>query len=115
MVIRDEQMSTFTNEAAEDFKSRMVIHLKKCFPKECEALKEAGVRRLIQHGIDQASGHEVVAERDVCKFIDLMMVFGRDFDTELAWASQILKDRVVRSATARVDRLFMTAKEKQAG
>ncbi|MEO8131733.1 MAG: hypothetical protein ABJF23_11740 [Bryobacteraceae bacterium] len=113
MVIRSEQMNAFAKASATDFQGRMVIHLKKCFPPECNTLGEAGVREMIRYGTGRAAVHEAVAERDVCKFIDLMMVYGRDFDAELPWASQILNDRVVRSASARMDLLFQAAKEKQ--
>ena len=117
MVIREEQMIAFAESTTTDFQNRMVVHLNKCFPDECGALKEPGVRETIRYGIERSAHYEVRAERDVCKYIDLMMVFGRDFDTreDLPWASQILNDRVVRTPTARMDRLFTVAKEHQPG
>ena len=116
MVIRQEQMSAFQEDANADFENRMVVHLNKCFPAECQALQEAGVRKTIRYGIDQAAKYDVKAERDVCKYIDVMMVYGRDFDTreDLPWAPRILNDQVLRNSTARMDNLFVAAKEHQA-
>jgi len=117
VMIRKEQMSAFAGAAATDFENRMVAHLNKCFPAECETLQEPGVRETIRYGMRRAAHYDVRAERDVCKYIDLMMVFGRDFDTraDLPWASRILNDRVLKNPTARIERLFTVAKEEQAG
>ena len=116
MIIRKEQMSAFAEVAATDFENRMVAHLNKCFPAECETLQEPGVCETIHYGIGRSAQYGVTAERDVCKYIDLMMVFGRDFDTraDLPWASRILNDRVLKNPTARIERLFTVAKEEQA-
>lgn len=117
MMIRKEQMSAFAEAAATDFENRMVVHLNKCFPAECETLQEPGVREIIRCGINRSAHYGVTTERDVCKYIDLMMVFGRNFDTraDLPWASRILNDRVLKNPTARIERLFTVAKEEQAG
>ncbi len=116
MVIRQKQMSAFTEGANTDFENRMVVHLNKCFPAECQAMQEPGVRKTIRYGIDQAAQYAVKAERDVCKYIDLMMVYGSDFNTreDLPWASRILNDKVLRNSSARMDSLFMAAKEHPA-
>ena len=116
MVIRQEQMSAFAEGATSDFENRMVVHLNKCFPAECETLREPGVRKTIRHGIDRAAKYGIKSERDVCKYIDFMMVYGRDFDTreDLPWASRILNDQVLRNSTARMDSLFAAAKEHPA-
>jgi len=115
VMIRKAQMSVLAEAAATDFENRMVAHLNKCFPAACETLQEPGVRETIRYGINRSAHYDVTTERDVCKYIDLMMVFGRDFDTraELPWASRILNDRVLKNPTARIERLFTVAKEEQ--
>jgi hypothetical protein len=117
MVIRKEQMSALAGNAAADFENRMVVHLKKCFPAECEKLQEQRVRETIRYGMDRAAQYGVKTERDVCKYIDVMMVFGRDFDqrADLPWAAQILNDMVLKTPTARIERLVEVAKERLAG
>lgn len=117
MVIRTEQLSSFAAAAASSFDGRIAAHLGKCFPTECEALGEAGVRDTIHHGILQSATYGATAERDVCKYIDLMMLFGRDFDTraDLPWAARILNDQVLQTPGARIDQLFTVAKAFLAG
>jgi hypothetical protein len=117
MVIRTEQLRAFSDAAASGFHERMVTHLRKCFPAECEALQESGVRDTIRHGIQQSARYGATAERDVCKYIDLMMLLGRDFDTRagLPWAARILNDQVLQTPGARIDQLFTVAKAHLAG
>ncbi len=97
--------------AAKDFEDRMVVHLNKFFPEQCEALGEPGTREEIRNGIDRAARYGIETERDVCKYIDLMFAFGRDFDTnpELPWAARILNDTKYESPTAKVEDLHQTA------
>ena len=37
---------------------------------------------MVQYGIKRAAVYGFTAKRDVCKYIDLMILFGRDFDTD---------------------------------
>jgi hypothetical protein len=73
----------------------MLVHLQKFFPGQCYAAGEERVREIISHGIDRAATYGLTSKRDVCKYIDLMVVFGRDFDTDsrLRWAAEILRQR----------------------
>jgi hypothetical protein len=109
--VRKKQQEAFSEEAVKDFEDRMVTHLGKFFPANCEALGERSVRRMIRWGIQKAAGYGVVAERGVCIYIDAMFAFGRDFDADpaLPWAAAILRDRKIKSETARADRLFDAA------
>src|SRR4051812_18248003 len=111
MIIRQEQLASLSTAARTKFEDRVAEHLKRCFPKQCEELGEAGIQNLIDSGIHQAAKHEIILERDVCKFIDLMVAFGRAFDHDpaLPWASEILEDETFHNATARVERLFEKA------
>ena len=48
------------------------------------------LRSFVEHGIDRAASYKIEAERDVCKYLNLMAVFGRNFDVELPWAKETL-------------------------
>jgi hypothetical protein len=65
---------------------------------------------MVQHGIKRAAGYGLTARRDVCKYIDLMIVFGRNFDTDrrYRWAGEILGKR--RNPGVKMQTLFQTAK-----
>lgn len=111
LIIRKEQMGVFEEVALKNFEDRMVIHLGKFFPEQCAALGDDGIREAIRYGIERAESYGIVDERDVCKYIDLTIVFGRDFDESpgTAWASSILNDEFLTDPTAKVERLFREA------
>jgi hypothetical protein len=92
LTIRPEQISVLSQAQAKSFENRMLAHLRQFFPKQCEAIDEAKLRETIQYGIRSAAVYGIAAERDVCKYVDLIMVLGRDFDKDekRPWASRIL-------------------------
>lgn len=112
--IRSEQIEGFSESASKSFENRMVVHLNKHFPQNCAALREPGVREAIGAGIQSAAKYGIVSERDVCKYINLMFAFGRDFDIDpkLPWASNILRTRVYKSPSDRMQALYETAKTR---
>jgi len=109
LTLRPEQMTAFSRAEEEKFEAWMLTHLMQFFPKQCTTLGEAQVRELIQYGIQRARACEITSERDVCKFIDLMIVFGRDFDTDerSAWAGEILANR--KTARSKIRSLYEAA------
>jgi hypothetical protein len=113
LTIRQDQAEVFRQNALRKFEDRMITHIGKFFPKEFAALGEAKTRETIQYGIKRAKSYGIVAERDVCKYIDLMVVFGRDFDRDkrLPWARSVLEDPTLRGPSDRTDRLYKAAME----
>jgi len=111
LTIRQDQIEIFRQVALSEFEHRMLEHIGKFFPRQIETLGETGMRELIRHGIKRAEGYGIIAERDVCKYIDVSVVFGREFDTDsrTSWASTILRDSALTSPTDRINRLFELA------
>lgn len=111
--IREGQMAVFSKIAAQKFEDQMVAHFKRCFPRELDSLGEPKARELIQRGVTRAASYGIRGQRDACKYIDLMIALGSDFDRDpnLSWASQILSDRGLRDPTRRVTRLQEAAIE----
>jgi len=109
--IRNEQWTELSSATQRSFEQRMVVHLRKFFPQQCEALGATDLQDTIAHGIERAKTYDIVTERDVCLYIDLMMVFGRDFDTNpnLSWASYLLQDPHVNYPAHKIDQLYDTA------
>jgi hypothetical protein len=93
LVIRNRQMAVFAQVEIRKFVDRMVVHLHKFFPKQCEAMGEPQLWETIGYGIKRAAAYGIMAERDVNKYIDLMVVFGPDFDTDkrFPWAGETLR------------------------
>jgi hypothetical protein len=104
--IRDDQMNVLRRPALEDFIDDMVLHVHEHFAEEAAQLGIASVRERVEQGIRSAEGHGVVSPRGVCKYLNLMMTFGPDFDTNprtAPWVQPILNDITVPDPTARMD------------
>ena len=97
ITIRSEQMKKFSEAASKRFEDLMVVHLSKYFPNQCKAAGEAELRRTIRYGVKRAASYKIKAQRDVSRYIDLMMVLGNDFDADgrLPWAAEILAKKTV--------------------
>jgi len=115
LALRPEQMRVFSEVAVKRFEDMMVVHLNKFFPDRCNAATEPKVRELIRYGVKRAASYQITAERDVSRYIDLMIVLGNDFDHDkrLPWAQEILRTR--NSPEARVSVLLKTAQEHLRG
>lgn len=114
--LRSQHTEAFDQDIRRRFENRMVAHLNQFFPARCQALGEPAVREWISHGIGRAAGYGIVAERDACKYIDVMFVFGRDFDIDPLnpWAAPILTARAV-DPTDKANHLLQTARRKTTG
>jgi len=115
MVIHPAQMAAFSQSATERFESRMLEHLNTCFPEQCRAWGEPKVRSTIRYGTERASAYGITAQRDVCRYIDLMVLFGPDFDRDssLPWLSAVLNDRAMRDPTVKLEALYNEGKRHQ--
>jgi Domain of unknown function (DUF4123) len=110
LTIRAPQVSAFSQAAIQRFEDWMILHLRQFFPQQCDSLREAQLRELVAYGRERAARHKITSERDVSKFIDLMLVFGRDFDVDkrIPWAGRILANR--KTARSKMRSLFEAAK-----
>jgi hypothetical protein len=98
-------MEAYREAAMRDFETRMVAHMGRFFPELAQAAGPPQLRELVRLGIERARPYGIVVERDVCKFVDLMLVLGPRFDEELAWARAILL-QTERGPWRRLDEIF---------
>jgi hypothetical protein len=82
LIIRAEQLAVFSEAEVRKFEDWVLAHLKRFFPQQCAAESEKRLRRKIQEGATRAATYGITAKRDVCKFIDVMMVLGPDFEAD---------------------------------
>jgi len=113
LIIRHEQMQMFEDQSLKRFEDKLLKHLREFFPEPCDALGEAGVRNAIQWGRKQAQSYGFASEQEVCKYLNMMFSFGRDFDTDsdLPWVGQILDLSSVPAT--KLERLYAAAMEKE--
>jgi hypothetical protein len=115
--LRKEQLKIFEAVAAKDLEQRMVAHSRERFPKQCAVLDEAGLLALVRYGVERAKSYGIVAETDVCKYIDVMFTLGKDFDRDprYPWAVRTLNDSNLGAPSARISRLSAEALEAAGG
>lgn len=82
LVIREAQMEVFRGSFLARFENRRVADIAKRFPKRYCELGEDGTRELIRFGIQACQKWDIRAEGDVENVIDLMVVYGRPFDSD---------------------------------
>ena len=109
--VRDAVWDQLADAAHADFVRRMRVHLQKFFPEQCNALGETRTGQLIEFGVTRAREYGFASERDVCKYIGLMCVFGHRFDRDpqVPWAREILESRFPPDPEERMDRLYTSA------
>jgi len=110
LTIRRAQLAAFSRADAARFEQWMLDHLRKFFAKQCEAAGEPDLRETIRYGIERAAAHGFHSKRDICKYIDLMVVLGRDFDADeqYPWAGTILTE--LKNPETKMEALHAAAK-----
>ena len=106
LVIRKAQLHTLALQRRQDFVRRAGAHLCACFP-ECAAMAPSERQSFVEEGIAKALRYGIEAERDVCKFLNLLVVFGPGFDVELPWAKRTLAAK--DGPSLRLNRLYARA------
>src|SRR5262249_43366415 len=111
--IRSEQKSAFRVDALRDFERRVLMHMDRCFPERRTELGDVGALQMIRLGTERAAAFGIENEQDVCKFIDLMLVFGADFDQRRDWAREVLNAESPRDPFAKMRLLYARALEEE--
>ena len=113
MLIRDDQLSALRGVRQKEYERRLGAHLRKYFSETCAELGEEGLRDAVRHGIQRAKFYGIQAERDAVKYLNLMFVFGRDFDTDprFPWAASMLRSTDY-GPTLRINQVYSDAKAR---
>lgn len=92
-VIRTEQIQVFEGHARQQFQEGMVAHLKEFAPEHAQGVGDSGLRLLIARGHEKAAAYHLTLQGPVRFFLELMVLYGSDFDTDplLPWAGGYLR------------------------
>lgn len=92
--IRKEQIYKLKEISINEFVLDMIDHVRIYFPEETEPFDNESLEEFIRKILEKAKSYDLKSERDVCKFINLVMVFGFDFDTnsDTIWMYKMLTD-----------------------
>jgi hypothetical protein len=78
-VIRKEMMEVFEAHMREQFIQKTLAQLQQVFPEAAQRKGPPALRALIESGMEKAATYQILSEREVMLFIDLMMELGPDF------------------------------------
>lgn len=111
LIVRKAQLEALEQVTVKGFENRVFDHLKRFFPRHCEASGEASIRQLIRKGIGQAERYGLTSQQDACLYISLMIMLGSGFDADpqLPWATAILKEKSATRSGAMVTTLYAKA------
>ena len=100
-------MEAFAEQQRERFEDEMVVHLTREFLDEATKMGEEWLRELIREGIQVAKGYNITLERDVARYIELMIAVSPAFDEseKTPWAKEILTDKWM-TGQEKLDRLY---------
>ena len=92
LTIRKEQMQVLGEYMLQMFKNRMIRHLREAFLVQLEKITDEELCALVDTGIEKAEYYGIKAEDDVQNFLEFMVSYSPDFDTnpETSWAGSIL-------------------------
>jgi len=110
LTIRREQLNLIAVDRRRDFEERLARHLVRFFPEKVESLAGGELQTFIRQGSARSAAYGLDTERDICKYLGLMCIFGRDFDSDrrLPWAAEILR-KPFRTSRSKMNRLMELA------
>ncbi len=108
LVIRDQQMQAFAQNAKKQFEAATVSHISRFAPGQVEILGEKTIGQIVSLGIERAEKYRFTNRGPVRFYIELMFMFGSDFDTDpqYPWAAEVLGGSDAADQMTRADRLY---------
>jgi hypothetical protein len=109
LVIRRPQVDILAIPHEQRLRDRLQHHLREQFPDQCTRL-EGSLEDVVEAELVKARGYGLRSERDLCKYLNLVIVFGTEFD-QTPWASRVLS-RADRGPTLRINQLYGDALDR---
>jgi len=112
MKIRSAQMAVFEANARRNFEQEMYEHVREFSPELARAAGDKNVVTVIAMAIDRAERYGLTNRGPVRLYLEMMLTFGSNFDTDpaLAWAGRTLSDQLTDQKT-RAERLHSLAQD----
>ena len=106
LTIRKEQAAVLIAAGEVQTEARAMRHLKSCIAESCASMTEADLLEIIRWGRRRSRRYGIEREYDFFRYLNLMFMFGVDFDTSprYPWAARTLTSK--GRASARMDLLM---------
>lgn len=106
LIIRSSQMEVLADSLQGEFLRKCERHLSRSFD-ACARMSASELRTFVEQGVARARSYGIDTERDLCRYLNLVAVLGRDFDLKLPWARKTLASGA--GARLRLNRLYNQA------
>ncbi len=85
----------------------MVFHVGRFFPERFLMMEEPAVLDTVRAAIDLSRGHGLVLQRDVCRYLNCMLVLGSRFDRDprYGWVNTLLYGSGTQDASQRMSQV----------
>lgn len=87
LIIRKEQMKAFENDALRRFEDEMVVHSKEFTPRLCKVIGDEQLRVALRQTMERADTYGFTNRGPIRLYIELMFLYGNDFDTDPQYPS----------------------------
>jgi hypothetical protein len=113
LAIREAQMAVFAKLAFSRFEQRMVDHVYRFFPRQCEFIGKPQVTRAVQFAIERAQSRGCHSCQGICLYLSLAFLLGSFFDEDpqYPWAAHTLVHNGVADPDAKIARVYDQAME----
>jgi hypothetical protein len=113
LTIRKEQLEVFQMASRKQFQEKMRSHLRKVFVEQTAERSDHDLWAFVEAGIKRAQQYKIVCEDDVQRYLECMMTYGQDFDSnpKLKWASIALRAHNI-TGTQKMDFIEKRRKER---
>jgi hypothetical protein len=110
-VMTEHQRAAFRARGFADLREALLAHVIECFPARCAALGAEALAAHVEDGMRRAEAHGLALERDISAYVELMMVFGPDFehDARFSWARPLADAGGSPDPSARIQATFAGA------
>jgi hypothetical protein len=102
--IREEQMNAFSDYMNKGFASRAALYLREKHPNATDSMTALELDEFIDAGVERSARYSLTRENEIGVFLELMLLFGVDFDQNTDWADEVLQSPDL-SAAERLNRL----------
>ena len=113
LVIRHAQWKALGNAARQEFIAALSQHAGEHFPAALSTMSPDEVEELCEEAIERSATFGVTGQREVCLWLNLMLTFGRDFESQ-PWASALLRDPAQPGPRVLMSRLYRLAQSQLA-
>jgi hypothetical protein len=106
LTVRSAQLKVLSQVVSIGAEDRALRHLRNCLPDVWQQSSEADLLDIIRWGRRRSQGHGIETELDFFRYLNLMFMFGFEFDVDsrYPWATSTLES--ARPARAKMDLLM---------